>query len=610
MEPRQKSIPWKTHIIAAVLLMAFAFFINRGIEIKGLYMDDLYLWSCYGEQSFMEYVFPIGGTRFRFIFYIVSYLVLGAVGTHINLLVPLNIILNGMIGITVYLMGRRMSRSTATGFIAGVMFLLSRMSYYQISQVYGLMETLALWCAIGILYCLYRYLNSKNRGENFFLGACGLFFTVCFIHERFMALIPLFFVVLFMKREKNKKLWLLPLVLFALVLAIRMVTIGTLAPAGTGGTDVADTFSLGASIGYALSQAAYIFGVNAGPEHLNGLSWQDSPRLIKFLVLMANAALAVPVICFVGTIIKNKKFRIAYLQNSVLFIVFTALCIGSSSVTVRVELRWVYVSLTAALLFFCYMIGTLAAPADSPNNSRAFIRRGMFSFFFILYLILMIPVETFYRSQFPNIYLWPNQLRYNSLAEETYGRYGDGIFGKTIYILGNSYEMSEFTADTFFKVYDKDRKAEGTNVTFIEDVRELGQITDEMLVLREDPAQNGFQDITDFVRQLKCSSYLGYYRDGWMDEEASVRVMAGESGEIRLEGYYPGELTGEEQIKIAVEGGGTVTEILTAQSFNIVLKVRPYESVKLDIKTNFYFKDAAEQRGGTRLALVVKFVTE
>ena len=42
---------WKDEIIAAGLLMAFAFFINRGIEIKGLYMDDLYLWSCYGEQT-------------------------------------------------------------------------------------------------------------------------------------------------------------------------------------------------------------------------------------------------------------------------------------------------------------------------------------------------------------------------------------------------------------------------------------------------------------------------------------------------------------------------------------------------------------------------------
>ena len=56
----------KDHVLAAVLLMAFAFWINQGIEIKGLYMDDLYMWSCYGEQTFQEFVFPIGGTRCRF----------------------------------------------------------------------------------------------------------------------------------------------------------------------------------------------------------------------------------------------------------------------------------------------------------------------------------------------------------------------------------------------------------------------------------------------------------------------------------------------------------------------------------------------------------------
>ena len=55
-------------MIFAVLL-GFGFFINREVELKGLYMDDLYLWSCYGEQSFMEYVFPMGGSRFRFVFY-------------------------------------------------------------------------------------------------------------------------------------------------------------------------------------------------------------------------------------------------------------------------------------------------------------------------------------------------------------------------------------------------------------------------------------------------------------------------------------------------------------------------------------------------------------
>ena len=74
MKDRQWLTGWKDEIIAAALLLGFAFFINRGIEIKGLYMDDLYLWSCYGEQSFREFVFPLGSTRFRFVYYLAAWL--------------------------------------------------------------------------------------------------------------------------------------------------------------------------------------------------------------------------------------------------------------------------------------------------------------------------------------------------------------------------------------------------------------------------------------------------------------------------------------------------------------------------------------------------------
>ena len=71
-----------------------------------------------------------------------------------------------------------------------------------------------------------------------------------------------------------------------------------------------------------------------------------------------------------------------------------------------------------------------------------------------------------------------------------------------------------------------------------------------MLVLREDPEHNGFQDITDFVRDLKLKVDYGYYEDGWMDEHASLTVMAGEEGIIDLEIMYPGIMSGGEMITI------------------------------------------------------------
>ena len=147
---------WKDDAIAILLLGAFAFFINRGIEIKGLYMDDLYLWSCYGEQSFLEFNFPVGSTRFRFLYYLMAWLELALVGSHVTLFVPINILLNVLVAAQVYWFGKKLAGGVGFGFLAGLLYLLSRMAYYQIGQVYGLMETAATALALGILILLYK----------------------------------------------------------------------------------------------------------------------------------------------------------------------------------------------------------------------------------------------------------------------------------------------------------------------------------------------------------------------------------------------------------------------------------------------------------------------
>lgn len=53
-----------------------------------------------------------------------------------------------------------------------------------------------------------------------------------------------------------------------LIQVIRLFTIGTLSPAGTGGTDVADTFKISDAIAHAWEQVAFVFGRNSGPDYL------------------------------------------------------------------------------------------------------------------------------------------------------------------------------------------------------------------------------------------------------------------------------------------------------------------------------------------------------
>ena len=134
----EKKYEWKDHVIFMGILLAMAVWVNRGIEIKGLYMDDLYFWSCYGEQSFLQYVFPVGSTRFRFLYYLAAWLEMAVVRNHVGWFVPFNILLNAAVSWSIYFIGRRLSRAKGIGFLCGSMFLISRMAYYQIGQVLGL----------------------------------------------------------------------------------------------------------------------------------------------------------------------------------------------------------------------------------------------------------------------------------------------------------------------------------------------------------------------------------------------------------------------------------------------------------------------------------------
>ena len=293
----EKKYEWKDHVIFMGLLLALAVWVNHGIQIKGLYMDDLYFWSCYGEQSFFEYVFPMGSTRFRFLYYLAAWLEMAVVRNHVALFVPINILLNAALSWYLYSIAWRLSRAKAIGFFTGAMFLASRMAYYQIGQVLGLMETMALWMAISILWNLYRYVNEENREKCFYIASL-LYFGVCFVHERYMTLLPLLLLALLLKQCKKISLWLSTIVSFGLVQLIRAFTIGSVLPAGTGGTQVADTLNILQAIKFAFSQAAYVFGINAGPEHLNGCPWSESPMWVKGLIGMADGMLLIMVLAF------------------------------------------------------------------------------------------------------------------------------------------------------------------------------------------------------------------------------------------------------------------------------------------------------------------------
>lgn len=328
---------------------------------------------------------------------------------------------------------------------------------------------------------------------------------------------------------------------------------------------------------------------------------------VMLLIAVADLMLVLLVIAFFIRLIQCGKRRIGHLQTAALFICFIGACIACSSVTIRVEMRWVYVSYAAALLFLSWIYGVLT---DGMAEKGRWMQAVPFLGMITVYVVMMLPVEHYYRGQFPNLYYWADQERYNSLAEETYGQYGVGIFGKTIYIVGNKFEMDDDTEDTFFRVFDRLNRPDSTRIVHVDDVREIGLVTDDMLVIQEDPENNRFQDVTHVVKTFKCRPIYGFYDDGWLDERAKVQVMAGSTGLINLTFNYPRDLTEDQWLTVYVNDEPQIYLNFDENTKHASIQVEPYEPVTLRFESNFYVPNALEKRGVTRLAVLLNMTAD
>ena len=532
---KNKGIQILYFAVSFLLIMGFAFYVNRHIHIKALYMDDLYLFSFFREQDFFTFSFPIGNAvRFRPVYWALSYIEMVFVGNDPNRYWYFNVALNGLLACFLFYFSWVVSKGKKLiPLFLSVVFLSAHFAYYQIAQALGILETLALGFSLLTLYFLYQELNEEKHFLRNLVFSHLFFFLLIFTHERYIALLPLFYVpLLFRGKSGDRKQatgtakqeagkaggkssllpslipFLLPLMQAFLFYAIRKFAIGSFVPKGTGGTEVSESFKLGEALQNAFAEVYYIFGFQKGPEHLNGIPWEKVSPDMRKLVYASIAVLAFTVmLCLIFALVRifktekstkgsagreQKRVKLdrlrSFIGNNILFLLFVALCIGSSSVTIRVEMRWVYVSFAASLLYFSYLLGVSRLPFGT--------------IFCLAFICLRLPVERYYRSYFPQIYFWEDQDRMNSLAEQTIEKYGrGGVLGKQVYILENKYKMSKFYGDTFFQVFDEDFSGHGTKIHFIQDLTRLPKDANRKnsLVLEEVPEQRAYRDITGEV---------------------------------------------------------------------------------------------------------------
>ena len=596
-------------ILLSILLIAIAFVVNAGMSIRGLYQDDLFMWSTRRGVGFFKYVFPDQTRKFRPVYWIVAWIYQGILKNNLFLIVPINIFIAAIIALGVYFFAKKMAKSRGLAFTLSAMFLISRFSYYNIGQFLGVMEAMAIVFALEMLYFLYIYING---GKNIsFYYACILYFLNCFTHERFIVLLPMLLFAVIVRKGKRILNFLVSLLTFASIIVIRLLALKSLVPEGTGGSKVSETFKMSDFFHSLRTEILYLLGINTGPEHLNGINFKDVNLAIKFIIVIGILALlGFCIKSAYSVIIYNKKIDLHWIENTLLFIGFIIGSVVSSAVTIRVEMRWLYAPYLFMLLLLAYIYGvdkSIIVRRFKGKKIKASIDK-IFHVSFTAVVLLsiwafcMVTVDIYYRAYYDKIYIFIGQNRANSLADETYYKYGKDLSGKRIFIIKNDFKLSKFDSLEFFRAYDHNIRED--IVTFIDSYRDIGQIDEDMIVLSEDIKNNSYQDITDFLRNLKIENIYGHYSDGWTDEEAKLNVMSGEKGEIHFEIMYPGELNGDEKIEIEVNG--------EKETLYLVSNITQYEIdttanslTAIHLKSNFYLPDASEQRGEDRLSYIL-----
>ena len=512
------------YLIVLALLTFICFFINKSIVMKALYKDDLRHWSWFRGLNFFDFAFKFYEmSKYRPVFEGIQYGIYVLADTEPGKILLINKIYNSFIALFIYYFVKKLDVGVIISFVCSALYLIAHFSYYQIGQGIGSLESSALFFSLivlffclkldGVIFKKSEYGNIENINNAFLIkNTICLFFmylVVSFTHERFMSLaITILFAILLSHYDEESiisKRKILSMIIFVLIITfifyIRYLAIGKLIPNGTGGTHVEETFDFTTFVNYCLHQVAFIFGINIGPEHLVGVEFINIDKDTRLLTIYSIALVAFVVLMYIVARIKNELYKLKsqsnvikrnYLAGDIIFLSFIAMCIVASSVTIRIEMRFVYVSFTAAILYLVYMYSSII---EIFNN----VILKYFMFLIILLIIgFRIPIELKYRSNYDKIYCFVDLKKANSIYDCTIGKYGldDIINNKKIYIINQYYDMNNFYAEYMLKVYDKNDIGNKMNiVNSIADIP-LDDIGYNTIILYEDLENMGYKQLS------------------------------------------------------------------------------------------------------------------
>lgn len=482
-------------IISVLFVVNYMFKFSLHTNIRTLYLDDLATYSLLIKGNLFDAFFLSMANKLRPVAHMIIYIAFKITGTDFQRLDILILVWNlliavGVTVVTYQLIGDKASIWVKGGItlVVGMLYSISRFSYYVWTEVLGLMESTALLLALGVLLLLIQYVFD-SRERNLYIADL-LYLIVIYTHERYIFLGGVIFISIFLKHGIKKPLkYVAPVMVLIVFMLQRFLMFGNRFLDGTGGTSVIDTFNLKDVWNHIICQSLYLLGINAGPAYLNGIGFESVSRHIGILIVIQIIFVSV---CFFSYLLRIiKGCDIEEQKKSVLYISFIICCIVSSSITIRVEMRWIYVSYAAFLIYMAQILAYLIRYFDIKK----------FIIPVTVYMVFGMICEEYYQSYYKNIYYWGTRLLTSSLYEQTLIKYGEDFFNKNVYIIGNSMMWTTTEWSSFYsQFFNEDLIL--SNVIYVEYIEELYEklsAEEQSIILLEDLSDYKYVDLTEKV---------------------------------------------------------------------------------------------------------------
>jgi hypothetical protein len=369
------------------------------------------------------------------------------------------------------------NRNIFLSVIMTILMITCRFSYYNITQVFGLMEALGLFFLLCIIWSLLNYLHFR-KAKNFYLAV--LFEAlIIFTHERYIVLTPVFIIFVIIMFDTKKWVGKIRLIIIAslpliLNFTIKKYLLHSQFFEGTGGTHI--SINPLQIMEFFVAGILNMTGVNIGAEYLNGINFFNASILIQIFTYLL---VLIQIILFLTFIFQNRNAKDNY-KFVLFFILLNFSLLLSASITIRQEYRWLYSPYIVWLLILTFVIAKLKF-------------RKVSIIIPLVILALMVNNDYQYRNFMQRVYFM-NALK---LADSTYNniikKYGENLRDYNVYIQKDDSLNWTFLGATFFNVYTNSQN----KINYVDDFSKIDFKNQKNLLFKVNHMSSSIEEVTD-----------------------------------------------------------------------------------------------------------------